>query len=335
MKRRPLLPWYVIALSVVLVALFAAAPFFLANNPVAQLFFNLSLAIITTLVGVHATRHYSLTQVREDLTRYGLQAWRSLDSLQVKVSQHLGMSTIPPTTLHAWILDVDGAKWAWRDLLRELFEIQDRLQAESDEVVHRYKRLIAETSTADERSKLETKQAAEIAALSSRAPLPIKLPEEVSCPICGTKMTARVGSNPGDSDWPVCPNPGCSTKFPVFRKSDRTVATSDRAPVSTAVKPCPNCGADIKVLLYEDREVSFLTICSSCRTHIQFVGSPTEQELTDLGVENAKFVCPHCETESGCWIAPGRKVSFKKQCKACTKEARIIGTREKFEVRAA
>ncbi len=124
MNSGPIAPWQIVVLSLIILCLFGAAPFFLTANPLAQLFFNLSLAMITTLVSVYATRFYSLTQVREDLTRYGLQAWRSLDSLQVKISQHLGTNVIPQATLHAWILDVDGAKWAWRDLLRGLFEVQ-------------------------------------------------------------------------------------------------------------------------------------------------------------------------------------------------------------------
>ncbi len=202
-------------------------------------------------------------------------------------------------------------------------------------MVQRYKRLISSTPSDEERSTLETKQAAEIAALTSRTPLPIKLPEEVACPTCGTRMTARVGPNPGDSDWPSCPKPGCGAKFPVFRKSDGTVHLSDRPVAATVVNPCPKCGLEMRMPLYEDREVSFLTTCASCHTHIQFVGSPAAQKLTDLGVENAKYTCPFCETESTCWIAPGRRVSFKRECQTCSKEVRITGTPAKFEVRPA
>lgn len=328
-------PWPIIVLGLLIVLLFAAAPFLLTNNPVAQLFFSLILAIITTLVSIYATRHYSMTQVREDLTRYGLQAWRSLDSLQVKISQHLGSNTISEATLQAWILDVDGAKWAWRDLLRQIFEVQDRLQAESEEVVQRFKKLISDSPTDEERSRLEAKQAAELAALKSQAPLALKLPEEITCPMCSTILTARVGPNIGDSDWLTCPKPGCGAKFPVFRKADGTVQGSDRPIIATAVNPCPKCGAELRIPFYEDREISFLTTCASCHTHLQFTGTPAAQKLTDLGVENATYMCPFCETQSSCWIAPGRRVSFKRECSVCHKEVRISGTQSKFDVRPA
>lgn len=331
-NRGVLLPWYVIALGTLVLALFVSAPFFLSANPVAQLFFNLILAVITTLISTYATHYYSKNQIKEELTRYGLQAWRTLDSLAVKVSQHLGESSILPTTLQAWILDIDGAKWAWRDLLRELFEIQDRLQLETDEVVLRYKKAIAESPTAQERSELQTKQAAEIANLLSRAPLPVKLPEDVACPSCGTRTTARVGSEVGDTGWPVCPS--CKTRFPVFRKVDGKIEGSELEAIEV-VKPCPTCGTGINFSLYEDREVSFLVRCPECKTHIQFTGSPEKQELTDLGIDNAKFECPHCGTESNCWLAPGRKVSFVIECVTCSKWVRVIGTKDKFEVRHA
>ena len=199
LSSRDFLPWHIVVFAALL-ALFGAGPFFLGGNALAQLFFNVIMAMATTVVSVYATRHYAANQARAELIRYGLQAWRALNSLQVKVSQHLPSEKIPSTTLHAWIMDIDGAKWAWQDLLREVFSLQDRLQEETDEVVQRYKSAIASTGSAEERSNLETKQAAELARLAAQAPLPIKLPEEVSCPKCETKMTARVGPRPGIVD---------------------------------------------------------------------------------------------------------------------------------------
>jgi uncharacterized Zn-finger protein len=329
MATKRSLPWYVIALGVLILALFGFAPFVLGSNPTAQVFFNLSIAIITTLVSIYATRHYAKNQERDELLRYGLQAWRNLDSLQVKVSQHLGSENIPGPTLHAWIMDIDGAKWAWQDLLRELFQLQDRLQGETDEVVEKYKRAIAGSASVEERASLEKKQATELAQLAARAPLPIKLPEEVACPKCDTRMTARVGSAPGDSGWPICPN--CNTRLAVFRQSDGSVKLSDRAVAAKVTNPCPHCGAEITIDLYGNREVSCLISCSKCHAHIQFTGSPESQNLVDLGVENAEFTCPHCGSQSQCWISPSRRVSFAKECKTCRKFVRVTGTLDEFK----
>lgn len=332
MDSRDFLPWHVVVFAVLLLALFGAGPFFLGSNVLAQLFFNVIMAIATTVVSIYATRHYAANQARAELIRYGLQAWRALNSLQVKVSQHLTSEKIPTTTLHAWIMDIDGAKWAWQDLLREVFTLQDRLQVETDEVVERYKSAIASTGSAEERSNLETKQAAELAMLAAKAPLPIKLPEEVACPKCATKMTARVGAAPGDSGWPICPN--CKTRFPVFRKADGSVQLSDRQSTGTVTNPCPKCQTPISFVLYEEGEVSFLATCPDCHTHIQFVGSPEKQKLEDLDVENAEFECPHCGSSTKCWIAPGRKVSFATECTTCHKYVRVTGNRENFRVKA-
>ena len=330
MKKLYAFPWYVYAMGSIILLLLSLGPFFLASNPTAQVFFNLFIAILTTFISVQATRHYSENTLQESLTRYGLQAWRTLNSLQVKISQNLGLSDISDTTLQSWIMDVDDSKWAWRDLLRELFELQDRLQIETEEVTERYMEEIAKSNDPAERSNLEQRKVTEIAKLQSMAPLPFKLAESVLCPECKLPLTARVGKNPGDSDWPVCTN--CGATFPVFRKTDGNVSTSERTPLTTITKYCPNCENEIIIPLYEDREHSFLVRCYECKTHLQFQGDLENQTLEDLGKENANFECPLCGIEQPCWIAPGRRVSFRTKCIHCFKYVHIQGTIDNFEV---
>jgi len=206
--------------AIFLLVAIVGGPFLIQGNALAQGLYGLITTAIATGIGVWASWNYSRSSDKERLTRYGLLAWRGLNSLQVKVTEQLGAQSIPEPTLHAWIMDIDGAKWAWQDLLRELFQLQDRLQGETDEVVQKYKEAIAASSSMEERSNLETRQVAELAQLAARAPLPIKLSEEVVCPKCETRMMARVGSASGDSGWPVCPN--CQTRLAVFRQSDGT-----------------------------------------------------------------------------------------------------------------
>ncbi len=341
MKTKPLkqkenifsvIPWYFTIIILVFVFLpFLLSPLFLGNNAIAQLFFNFLLALITIFVSAYVTHVYSQRNLKDEITRYGLQAWRNLDSLEVKLLQHHEDVCISQNTLNSWILDVDAAKWAWQDLLKEAFEIQDRLQAETEEIVSRYRRDIAQTSSSEEKLKLEQNQKTELAGLFSRAPLPLKLSEKVLCPNCNYTLNARVGSSAGDSDWPTCPN--CNTNFPVFRLADGTIEGS-KLESQEIEKPCPKCKTEITFNLYEEKEISFLILCPKCSTHIQFCGDINQQKLIDLGVTNAEFVCLFCSNNNKCWIAPGRKVSFKKNCGTCGREVRITGKVEKFEVTA-
>lgn len=79
MGSRDFLPWHVVVFAVLVLALFGAGPFFLGSNVLAQLFFNVIMAIATTVVSIYATRHYAANQARAELIRYGLQAWRALN----------------------------------------------------------------------------------------------------------------------------------------------------------------------------------------------------------------------------------------------------------------
>ena len=126
--------WFVgIAGFITLGAIFAG-PFVISTNSLAQGFFGLLTTAVATGIGIWASWRYSKSSDRERLTRYGLLAWRNIDALSVKVRQQIQIGSANPDVMESWLLDVDQAKWAWRDLLRELFELQERLQLEREEI---------------------------------------------------------------------------------------------------------------------------------------------------------------------------------------------------------
>src|SRR5208282_4149849 len=301
--------------AIVILLAFMVAPFFLKDNPLAQTFFNLVLAVVTTIASVYATYFYARSTAKDELTRYGLQAWRNLDSLEIKVSQQIEAEGSNDGTLEGWLLDIDQAKWAWGDLLREVFELQGRLQADSDEIASNYKAKLAEAKTPESRSVLQSQQAAEIAKLVSRSPLPLRLPEEVACPKCNTVVTARLGSSAADTAWPMCPM--CNKRFPVHRQADGSVKLG-RPGISASKTEitieCPKCTRPLSFVVPREGEASFAWKCTGCGTHLQFRGTCQQPTLTDLGMSNARFTCPHCNKESPCWIAPERSVSFLEGC---------------------
>jgi hypothetical protein len=330
--KQPSIPGNVIVAAIVILLAFSVAPFYFKGDPLAETFFNLVIAVVTTIVSVYATYFYARSTGKDELTRYGLQAWRNLDSLGIKVSQQVGAEDSNNSMLEGWLLDIDQAKWAWRDLLRGVFELQGRLQAETDEIASNYKARLAEAKTPESRLELQSKQAAEIAQVVSRAPLPMKLPEEVACPNCSTTLTARLGSSANDTAWPLCPN--CNTRFPVHRQADGSVKLGHSALHTTVKIECPKCARSLSFVIPKEGETSFVSKCVGCCTHLHFRGTCQQPTLTDLGISNARFTCPHCKQEGPCWISPGRSVSFEEECQGCHRRVRISGTKDVFTVTA-
>lgn len=203
---RQMRSWLFLAAALVVVLIIGGA--FLKDR-VAQVLTSVLTAVITTLVSVFATYHSSAAskgqKAKEELTRYGLLAWRNLNSLQLKVKEQsrLGQA-IGKETLEAWLLDIDDAKLAWQDLLRETFLLQQRLQIEISEFAREYAEKLRQARPED-RPRLHAEHQAELANLLTQAPLPVRIPTEVQCPNCGASVTAWIGHNSGDSHTLLCP----------------------------------------------------------------------------------------------------------------------------------
>ena len=207
---------------VILLGLVCGGPFL--PHPVAQILAGILAALLTTLISVYATYHFSKSTARNELTRYGLLAWRNLDSLQVKIAQHLQQNlTVSEQTLHEWTLDVDQGKWAWRDVLREVFELEERLHAEKGEVTREYRDKIQAASNPEDIRELLSQQQAELRRLSVSSRLPFRTPTEVRCPYCGNPNTITMGTNPGDTASVMCPS--CEKIFNAHRTGDGTLFT--------------------------------------------------------------------------------------------------------------
>lgn len=307
-----------------LIAIIVLVPLLLADNPEAQIIFGLLLALVTTLISVYATIRYSHFSSQDELTRYGLQAWRNLDSLAIKISRQVSADNPDVATLEEWLLDVDQARWAWRDLLREVFELQARLEAETEEISSRFKKELAETRTAEARTHLYLRHAAEIADRVARAPLPIRIPVDVACPNCGYGVGARLGESAGETGWTTCPN--CSSRFAVHRQADGGVKVGEPASKQKVAPACPACDRPIVLFVADDHAVTFVTQCPGCRTHVLFQGSSEDHTLEDLGQTNDSFRCPKCEQVSHVWVTPGREVRFLTKCKECSATVEIVGT---------
>lgn len=186
----------------------------------AQIIMGILTALITTLVSVYATYHSASHSARNELTRYGLLAWRHLDALQLKIRQLEADDAEPvsQSTLQAWDLDVDQAKLAWRDLLREAFLLHERLQAATEELAQDYRLRIAKAASPEDRIKLRAEREAKLAQLAITSPFPLRVPTEVKCPNCASSVGVSLGTNQGDTATTVCPN--CRRTFHAHRSSD-------------------------------------------------------------------------------------------------------------------
>jgi len=323
--RRDQVPMRLVLGGLVIAGALLVGPFVLQGNELALALFGVLVALLTTLLSVYATHWYAESSSKGELTRYGLQAWRNLDSLQIKVSQQTGVSGLDDRVLAGWLLDIDQSKWAWQDLLREVFDLQARLQAETNEVAARYKPQIESAVSPAVKSQLELKQASELAGLASKAPLPLRVPVDVTCPRCRSAVTGHLGQSTGETAWPICRS--CQYRFPIHRQPDGGVKVGEPDKVAITVK-CPACQSEMRLWVSEERDILFVTSCPSCKTHIQFDGTAGDHSLKDLKVTNAEFACPECGKNSPVWVSPGRRVRFLANCELCKTLVQIVSDGE-------
>lgn len=248
-----------------------AGPFLITTNSLAQALFGIITTIISTSIGVWASWNYSRNSDKERLTRYGLLAWRNIDALSVKLRQQIQQGSARTETLESWLLDIDGAKWAWKDLLREVFELQERLTLEKEEVSLEYKTKISSAADQGEKEKLESELRLAMARIRNKAPLPILEDETVSCPNCGSSVKASLGSEAGSTTWPECV--GCSALFPIHRRTEGEIVVNAEAMKLPVTKACPKCGNEITWKVPFAKPVHFLYRCSNCEQSIQCDGT--------------------------------------------------------------
>ncbi len=270
--------WPVAVIALLTFFAILAGPFLIAENNIAQALFGIITTVISTSIGVWASWNYSKNSDKERLTRYGLLAWRNIDALSVKVRQQIQNGNAKEDTLHSWLLDIDEAKWAWRDLLREVFELQERLTLEREEVTLEYKKKIGEATNDKEREKLESERKLAVAKIVNQAPLPITEEEDVLCPNCSAKVLVNLSSNPGSTSWPECNS--CGAIFPVHRKSEGEVSVNHEGLKLAVAKECPHCQAKLAWKIPVGKPVHFLYVCNSCRSSIQCDGNAASFTVT-------------------------------------------------------
>ncbi len=217
--------WLLIGSGTLILVLVIGTPFLPSSS--SQILAGVLTAVITTFVSVFATYHSSRSSAartaKEELTRYGLLAWRNLDSLQLKVTQQLQSNgSVNRDTLQEWLLDIDQAKWAWQDILRQVFVLQQRLQVETLELAQDFKKRIQSAVPAD-RPELEAQREVKLAKLASSAPLPLRIPAEVTCPNCSLPVSISIGQNLGDTVTTRCTN--CRRMFHAHRRGDGALFT--------------------------------------------------------------------------------------------------------------
>lgn len=326
--RRQRLAWFIAASSVSVLSLLAFSAWQLQKNAVAQMLLGVIVSLLTTCASVYATQWYAKEQRKDELTRYGLLAFRNLEALAAKMTASIGLAPPDEATLRAWLLDVDLGRWAWRDLLREVFKLQERLQADADELAHQSLMRLAAAGRPEERNTIEAEQRAKLAELAVRAPLPLLVPVQVQCPMCDHPVQATLSQRPGESAHPVCAY--CGTAFPIHRLPDDSVKVGDlsrRAPVEVI---CPGCSHHEFRLIPQSRSVEFVYECPSCNTHVLVQGTATDFTVADLKRFNTNFNCPACKDISEVWISPTRRVSFIANCTRCDSPIQIEGTLPEF-----
>ena len=315
-------------LATIIVLIVLAAPFLIKENATAQSLFGLLVAIVTTLLSIYATRHFSKRQTQDELTRYGLQAWRNLDGLAIKLSKRIESSDQSDPQLEQWLLDVDQAKWAWRDLLREIFDLQKRLELETEEVAAKFKLDIGKESDPVVREQLEAEQKLALAKLSARAPLPLRVPVKVQCPTCQADVIVSLGEAAGDTAHTACAK--CMSRFPVHRQIDGSTTVGGQAERVKASVSCPSCKGTIMLPVPWGEEVEFVRACPHCQAHFRFAGTARAHKLEDLGKVNAKATCPTCKADNELWLSPDHSVRFLVSCRECRNRIQIEGNRESF-----
>lgn len=339
-RRLPWLAW--LSIGLILIAI-GGAPFLLKDNQVAQILFNLLVTVFATAVGIYVSIYLAGEAKQDELTRYGLQAWRNLDSLSIKVSQRISpkinnnlgdnQDAEEQVRLAGWLLDIDQAKLAWQDLLKEVFILQERMQRETEELAHKYKEEIRVAQTPEDKSKLELQKRLEIEERIEKAPLPLRIPEEVKCPECGGKVTGLLGQRPNDTAWLKCPD--CTTRFPIHRLDSGAIKFGEIPDKVTITIICPECNFPHTVQVPRKNSVTFQCLCVNCATHYVFKGNATIHALENLGKINGSYKCPYCSENNEIWVSPTKVVKFKHDCPKCKKASVIIGTAASFAVEKA
>ncbi|MEA5390904.1 hypothetical protein VB738_06480 [Cyanobium gracile UHCC 0139] len=260
---------YVICGAVVLV-LVVAGPFITHGNALASSLYSLITAAVATGIGIWASWKYSKNSDNERLTRYGLQAWRNVDALSVKVSQQIQAGSAGAEILQSWLLDIDQAKWSWRDLLRDLFELQERLKLEQEEVAQKYKFKIESAKDPIEKQRLEDESRIEIAKISAQAPLPISGLQNAECPSCLKNVSFPIGPEIGASAWPLCDS--CGATFPVHRKGESHIHVNADAVKIPVARECPYCKHSNILKVPKNKSVKFNSRCVNCSRLFQCEG---------------------------------------------------------------
>ncbi|KAB2888131.1 MAG: hypothetical protein F9K32_17565 [Desulfobulbaceae bacterium] len=317
--------WWLALIAAVIFIGSAASPFVFSNNPQATAVFSVLLTFITTTASILATKYYAKMDYQNTLTRYGLQAWRNLDSLAIKVEKAINRDTIESFQLEEWLLDIDRAKLGWRDLLQELFALQERLEKESSEIAVRYQEQLKSASTPEEVNKIQKEREDALAEKSAKAPLPLRLPVSVPCPECGTEQTGLLGTNSADTGWILCVK--CNVKFAVHRAIDGSVRVGGtlKGPKKDTPLTCPDCNYENSI---DAKKTAGIILCDTCNTHILYSGSKGKFKVESLGVTNSEISCPYCNEKQQIWINPTREVAFLTSCKKCNLPVQISGSKD-------
>jgi transposase-like protein len=271
--------------AAVVAALVIGGPFFTNGNALATSLYGLITAAMATAVGIWASWKYSQNSDKDRLTRYGLQAFRTVDSLSIKVSQQIQSGSADINTLQSWLLDIDQAKWSWKDLLRDLFKLQDRLELQQEEVALKFQKQIDSAKDPNERKRLEEESRIEIAKIGSQAPLPISAYESINCPNCGSSISAKLSGDVGASSWPTCES--CGALFPIHRKVNSEILVNQEAMRIPVDRSCPICQATNTIKVPVSKDVSFQIKCSHCDSILQFDGNSQDLAVSRIPDQNA------------------------------------------------
>lgn len=269
--------------GVVVAVLVIAGPFITKNNTVAASLYGLITAALATGVGIWASWKYSQNSDKDRLTRYGLQSFRNVEGLSVKVSQKIQSGSADVETLQSWLLDIDQAKWSWKDLLRDLFELQERLKLEQEEVAQKFQRKIDSATDPSERKRLEEESRLEIAKIGAKSPLPISSYESVNCPNCGQRVSVQLNGEVGASAWPTCES--CGALFPIHRRADSEILVNEDGMKLPVAKDCPSCSNRIILKVPSVKSVEFRGKCNQCHESFQCEGNAQKLVLSKISSE--------------------------------------------------
>ncbi len=318
--------WGVLISALIIIIGSASAPFIFSNNPQATAVFGILLTFITTLLSVLATKYYAKIDYQNTLTRYGLQAWRNLDSLAIKVEKSINRDIVEGFQLEEWLLDIDRAKLGWRDLLQELFALQERLERESSEISIKYQEQLDAASTPEEVTKIQKEREEALAEKSAKAPLPLRLPVTITCPKCQNEQSGLLGSNPNDTAWILCNE--CGVKYAIHRLLDGSVrigGTFKKITKKIIRICCPDCSCENFI---DNKKPAGIIICDECNTHILYSGTEDKVKIENLGVSNATICCPYCKNDQEIWVNPTREVEFLTSCKSCNQPIQVSGKKD-------